>query len=264
MASPFPGVDPYIEAQGLWPDYHVALIGEIRAALNQRLPEGYVAVTEQQVHLLDLSGDALLSLRPDVSVSREDRPATARGYGPGGGVATLEPVSLPIAIRDLDEVVERWIEIKRLPDLELVTVIEILSPTNKAVPGREEYVEKRFRLLEQPIHLVEIDLLLGGHRLPMGAPLPPGDAYAIVSRSDRRPNSDVYAWSIRRPLPVIPIPLKAPDPDVPLDLAAVAVLAYDRGRYDRLLRHERPLEARLAEADRAWVETIVPQRPPAV
>ena len=78
---------------------------------------------------------------------------------------------------------ERWIEIKRLPDRSLVTVIEILSPTNKIGSGRAEYIEKRKEWIRQPIHLVEIDLLLGGQRLPMGGRLP----RQITSRLYREP-----------------------------------------------------------------------------
>ena len=151
--------------------------------------------------------------------------------GEAGSVATLEPVAVPLARKDLDEVRERWIEIKRLPDLSLVTVIEILSPTNKSGLGRTDYLAKRREFLDQPVHLVEIDLLLGGHRLPMGGPVPPGDYFAYVSRAEKRDSSDVYAWSIRRALPEIPIPLSPPDPDLRLDLAVVVARAYDQGRY---------------------------------
>jgi hypothetical protein len=58
----------------------------------------------------------------------------------------------------LEEIRETWIEIRRLPDLELVTVIELLSPTNKAGTGRLEYLEKRHELHTRRVNLVEIDL----------------------------------------------------------------------------------------------------------
>ena len=64
-----------------------------------------------------------------------------------------------------------------------MTVIEILSPTNKFGSGRTEYIEKRNEWIRQPIHLVEIDLLLVGQRLPMQRPLPRADYFAFVSRS---------------------------------------------------------------------------------
>src|SRR5271169_6101629 len=99
---------------------------------------------------------------------------------------------------------------------------------------------------DQPVHLVEIDLLLRGLRVPMGAPLPPGDDFALVSRSQRRHNSDVYAWSVRRPLPAIPISLAQPDPDISVDLALVVGRAYDQGRYGLLANDSAALDLPLA------------------
>lgn len=106
---------------------------------------------------------------------------------------------------------------------------------------------------------VEIDLLTKGRRLETARPLPPGDCYAFVCRVDRRragdhmPPADVYAWSLRDKLPTIPIPLRAPDPDVPLDLAAAFATTYERGRYARVLRYDRPPEVAVDEATAQWL-----------
>jgi len=137
-------------------------------------------------------------------------------------------------------------------------VIEILSPTNKSGLGRGQYLQKRRELLDQPVHLVEVDLLLGGKRLPMGGRLPAGDYYAFVSRAEKRESSDVYAWSIRRPLPAIPIPLSPPDPDLSLDLAAVVNQAYDQGRYHRLIHYTDPLDLPLTAEAQNWLRTKLP------
>ena len=139
-------------------------------------------------------------------------------------------------------------------------MIEILSRSNKSGLGRGQYLQKRRELLDQPVHLVEIDLLLRGLRLPMGGPLPPGDYYAFVSRAEKRESSDVYAWSIRRPLPAVPIPLSPPDPDFSLDLAAVVNRAYDQGRYHRLIHYTDPLDLPLSAEDQNWLRTLVPAR----
>ena len=77
-----------------------------------------------------------------------------------------------------------------------------------------EYLDKRDQYIDLPVNLVELDLLVGGRRLPMKKPMPSGDYYALVARAQRRPDCDVYAWSIRQPLPTIPIPLKGLDFDV--------------------------------------------------
>ena len=111
----------------------------------------------------------------------------------------------------MEEIRETYIEVRYRPDRKLVAVLELLSPTNKINFGIGEYLHKRMAILKQPVHLVELDLLVGGHRLPMERPLPPGDYFALIARSEHCPMADVYHWRVRNPLPHIPIPLKSPD-----------------------------------------------------
>jgi hypothetical protein len=251
-------MDPYLEGQGFWPDFHFRLIAAASQELSSRLPDAYAALIEERISLGDVSSDDVAGFRPDITIDREDRGGHRRGGH--GSVATIEPVTLPLARWQVEKVTHRWIEIKRLPDLSPVTVIEILSPANKTGLGRREYLQKRMELLDQPVHLVEIDLLLGGSRIPLGAPLPPGDYFAMISRAedDDLANCDVYAWSIRRALPTIPLPLLEPDPDIPLDLAAAVERAYDQGRYGRLVNYALPMDlSPLDVGDRVWAETQV-------
>jgi hypothetical protein len=152
-----------------------------------------------------------------------------------------------------EETHERHIEILHRPERALVAVLELLSPANKEEPGRSDYLAKRNALLRHSIHLVEVDLLIGGRRLPPEDALPPGDYYALVSRGDRRPDCDVYAWPLRNTLPAIPIPLLPPDPDVWLDLASVFATTYERGRYARSLDYAAPPPVSLDDETRRWV-----------
>ena len=115
-------------------------------------------------------------------------------------------------------------------------------------------------LVRQSVHLIEIDFLLGGRRLPMAAPLPPGDFYAFVARSGRRPDCDVYAWSVREPIPTIPLPLDPPDRDLPLDLASHYAAAYENGRCDLRVRPDEPLALPLTPDDLAWAEATARAR----
>src|SRR5208283_3030549 len=128
--------------------------------------------------------------------------------------------------------------------------------------GLTEYLDKRHRLRTQGVNLVEIDLLIAGRRLPMAKPLPPGDFFTIISRASKSELGDVYAWSIQRPLPKIPIPLEDPDPDVFLDLAEVFALAYQRGRYARLINYNRPLDLPLYPQDKEWAEKVARGKAP--
>ena len=140
---------------------------------------------------------------------------------------------------------ERYIAVVSLPNRELVTVIELLSPANKRVgaDGRREYLRRREQILQSAVHLVEIDLLLKGERLPTVEPLPEADFYAFVSRSEYRPAVEVYHWRRDERMPTIPIPLLREDGAVLLDLQAVYEETYTRAKYEaRLaLKHVRHL-----------------------
>src|SRR5206468_1077430 len=98
------------------------------------------------------------------------------------------------------------------------TAIELLSPSNKK-PGADhhDYLGKRNQLLASSTHFVEIDLRRGGER-PRPPDLPTSDYYVLVSRVEKRPVLDMWPIGLRDRLPVVPVPLSAPDPDVSLDL----------------------------------------------
>lgn len=252
MGSPFPGMDPYLEHPAWWQDFHLDFIGSLRAHLNARLPMDYSARAHESVRLVEVPPEGRTrAVFPDVALVRDPDPAAAAASTSGTAVvATLEPVTLPLP--QFEEVHEHWVEITKLPDRELVGVIEVLSPWSKTGRGHGDYLAKRADLLRQDVHLIELDLLLGGERLPMGLPLLAGDYYALVSHAQRRPNSQVYAWRLRDPLPKIPVPLRAPDPDVLLDLADVFRTTYERGAYERDVYRLPPVPA-IRQEDLPWV-----------
>ncbi len=150
---------------------------------------------------------------------------------------------------------QRRLRLIHRPTGRVVTVMELLSPINKAAgeDGLEAYLEKRAELLASGCHLIEFDLLRGGERLPMAGPLPKGDYYVYVGRAGRRPRGQVLAWPLRWPLPTVPVPLLPGDPDVPLDLQSVFRAAYEPSLYDRRLPYEQPLLPTLPPEDEAWV-----------
>ena len=51
MAGPFPGMDPFLELQAAWPDFHNGLIAEIRNELGARLPDSYVACVDERIEI---------------------------------------------------------------------------------------------------------------------------------------------------------------------------------------------------------------------
>jgi hypothetical protein len=249
MPSPFPGMDPYLENPAFWPDFHERFITYWCDELAEHLPETYEARIGERVSLLEPASETGKRIGPDVSLTK------GRDFSPGrpeaGSVATLEPVNIPFVV--LNETKEAYIEILHRPDRELIAVLELLSPSNKEADGFEQYRVKRNAIIHQAVHLVELDLLIGGRRLPLSKALPAGDYYAFVGRSDDRPDCQVYAWTIREPLPTIPIPLKAPDPDVQFNLAAVFATAYKLGRYARSIDYAAPPPVRLADETEQWL-----------
>src|SRR5437870_9501644 len=143
MASPFPGVDPYIEAQGFWPDFHASFITYLRDVLMEKLPANYEARIDERLNLVELPAEKLRRIKPDLAVSRGE---LSRGPSPvSAGVVTLEPVTIPLVIEE--EARETYIEILHRPDRTFVTVIELLSPSNKEDPGRALFLAKQNSLL---------------------------------------------------------------------------------------------------------------------
>lgn len=251
MQSPFPGMDPFIEACGLWNDFHGTFIHSWRDAIMAALPDDYVARTDERLCITELAGDRVGHLYPDVSISRSGTVSSTQATKSQTGIA-LEPEVIPVVIED--EVRETFIEIHRVSDERLVTVIELLSPSNKDSRDRSQYLAKRNAVLRQDVHLVELDLLLGGSRRPMQRKLPVANYFAIVSRWERRPDCEVYHWQLSDRLPVLPIPLALPDADVKIDLAAVLSTAYARGRYDRSIKYRELGNLPLLPEERQWVE----------
>lgn len=253
MTSPFPGMDPYLEDPAIWPDFHARFINYWCEQISDRLPGNYDARIGERATLIEFDEPAK-SIVPDVAIVRHESREPSSVAVATAPMLELEPVTLPLAWPA--EARETYIEIRHAADRSLVAVLELLSPTNKSGSGRGEYLLKRNAILSQEIHLVELDLLLGGRRMPLGKRLPPGDYFAFVAHSQRRFNCDVYAWSVRQRLPVLPIPLKAPDPDVRINLAEVFKQTYERGRYERCLRYAEPPSAPLSDADRKWAAEL--------
>jgi hypothetical protein len=202
--------------------------------------------------------DQIKRIRADVAVVRGElnpEPGSTLSAGSSQRSAlTLEPVTIPMRLLDVES--ENYLEILHLADQKVVTIVELLSPSNKSGAGRRDYLAKRHGLMGPDVHLVKLDFLIGGHRLPMERPLPPGDFYALIARVERRPDCNVFTWTVRDPLPMIPIPLLAPDPDITVDLALPFATVFERGRYARLIRYDALLDLPLAAEDRIWAEQL--------
>jgi len=238
MPSPFPGMDPYIENPEVWSDFHGNMATEIQGQLNRAIQPRYVArltpyVTYELVEIAQVR-----SVRPDVGIWQPQPP---RG-GVAEAVAVIAPAPVESAV--LLEFPLRLfsVEIRKVETMQLVTAIEILSPVNKR-PGHDayqDYQRKRRELLRSSAHSMEIDLLRGGERPPLERPVPRAPYYVILSRAERRPTVEVWPIQLQDRLPVLPVPLLEPDPDVALDLGAAVAAVYERGGYAVLIDYRRP------------------------
>jgi len=252
MPSPFPGMDPYLEGP-LWTNVHTQLSVEIARQLAPRLRPRYVPLTEKRFVLATPEAEdgvaiSAVEIRPDVGVAHS-RDGTTPRAGPGAAVAAPPPVRmttvLPVPVPHVT------VEIREVEGRRLVTAIEVLSPTNKR-GGRREYLRKRRRLLFSTAHLMEIDLLRAGRRVPMREPLPEAPYFVFLSRAEDRPLTDVWPIRLNEPLPKVPVPLLAGDADVELDLQQALTVIYDTFSYDLTLDYTHPPRAPLPPAEAGW------------
>jgi hypothetical protein len=248
MNTPFPGMDPYLEHPVLWSGFHNALVVEIRRQLAPLLGERYVASVEERIVIESLPQHRV----PDVWIQEVDRPR--------GGVATATEVETPLMLEvATTEYPELYLEILDLYQAErVVTVIELLSPTNKRVgPDRNAFHAKQSAITKSATHLVEIDLLRKGLRSPT-VPERCWDAlgqfdYVITAnRANRRSWFAFYRSNLRGPLPRFGVPLVEPDPDVPLDLNQAIADVYRDSGYRRRVKYDEPCEPPLSPEDQEW------------
>ncbi|HKI31183.1 MAG TPA: DUF4058 family protein [Gemmataceae bacterium] len=261
MKSPFPGMDPYIEACDLWGDFHNRLIAAICSTLSEALPRGYVARVSKRSYIVLVESEekAERYFEPDVKVTTAPghTPAPPRGRQASTTANTLDADSVAVRAFIEEEFAERFIDIYELkPERRLVTSIEVLSPSNKigGSKGWKQYLRKRQSLLLGKANLVEIDLLRGGTRMPMLDPLPKSPYYLLVAREDWAPNCRVWPAFFDRPLPPIPIPLHKPDPPVPLALQPLLETLYERARYAEDIDYARSLTPPLEPEQVAWLQ----------
>ena len=257
MPSPFPGMDPYLEGY-LWPDAHHRLATQISDQLMPLLRPRYVARIEVQV-VSDETPEAEVGIMyPDVEIVRthqlSDEPSAAANKAGvlATGAPAITPVSVSVPLLEV-EVRLASVEIRDTAQNQLVASIEILSPINKREPGLTKYREKRRRLQAAEVHLLEIDLLRRGQR-PFSHPRIPLRAYLISLTRAQARFADVWSINLQDPLPVVPVPLRAPDADVFLDLGSALTAIYDRAAYDLSINYrELPPPPPLTAAEQTWL-----------
>src|SRR5262249_15769070 len=187
MPSPFPGMNPYLEHEDAWHNFQKQFGPAVVAALVPQMGSKYSVKVNQRTYVHE----------PSCHQRQHWRMA-------------------------VDEESLSFVEIRDRRNRRLVTVINLLSPSNKNPgPDRDQYEAKRAEILASQTHLVEIDFLRGGPRMPYEEEVVPCDYCVMVSRYAQRPRADFWPLSLRDPLPQIPIPLADDDPEAKLDLQGI-------------------------------------------
>jgi hypothetical protein len=257
MRPQFPGMDPWLEHPDLWPDVHNSLITAIRDELMPKVLPRYVVRVEARTTLLT-GLDVDLLYRPDLAV----RSANLSGPTNGAGVAISEPprakpFHVVVSMED-DEIEETFLTVQELPDRKLVTVIEVLSPTNKKTKdARAEYLGKRRNLIRAGVNFVEIDLLRSGEPMPVRNCHLQNDYRALVCRPRLGRTAELYGFSYTVPIPDIPIPVLPGDAEPTLELNRVLHSLIDRARYDLSIDYRLPPEPPLRTEDEPWAAAII-------
>ena len=248
MPSPFPGMDPYLEGAE-WTSVHTELSSEISRQLAPKLSPRYIVRATRRFVAEEPEDVAITpsDLYPDVSVLDSQRHRTIAERA-----VAIAPEPLQLATFIPARIPQVRLEIRDVAKRQLITAIEVLSPSNKRGKGYEEYLAKRRTILFSTTHLIEIDLLRKGQRVPMLKPLPPALYFVFVGRAERRPIVDVWPIQLPMRLPEIPVPLLPGDPDVALDLQLALHTIYDALRYDLTIDYTRPPDVPLEGEAAAW------------
>jgi hypothetical protein len=255
MPSPFPGMDPYLEGY-LWPDVHSALASKIRQQLVPQLRPRYTARLEVYVTEDNAPEGEIGILYPDVQVMENQQIAKPGQPTEDSSIAILPaPVTVPV-VHPVTVRLTR-VEIRDTAQNKLITCIEILSPVNKREPGITDYRRKRQQLYQAGVHLLELHLLRRGTR-PFAHPQLSESSYGIALTRAGSRYTEVWPLQLADPLPTVPVPLRAEDGEVALDLAAALRSIYDEAAYELSIDYgEVPPPPSLGDAEGAWLKTCL-------
>ena len=245
-------MNPFLEQEDVWQDFHDSYIPALRDALSPQVSPNFIVKIEEHVYIHEPPAQERFRVgNADVGIMRP------RNVGAATAVATATlPAPARIVLPTVDFEKQTFLEIRDRRQRELVTVIELLSPTNKKPgPDREQYLAKRASLLRSPAHFVEIDLLRGWPRMPMEQ-ASPCDYCIMVSQVEERPGAGFWPISLPDRLPVIRIPLRQPLSDASLDLQALLHGVYDRAYYRDYIYEGTPSPP-MSPEDAAWASTIL-------
>ncbi|MGL5058948.1 MAG: DUF4058 family protein [Microcoleus sp.] len=258
MPSPFPGMNPYLENPEFWPEVHHRLISAIADNIEPNLSQQYRVAIEKRTYLSGAEDSVDISI-PDVSIVAGATTNQARSASVMTLPSLTEAVTVTLPIPQ--EFREAYLEIREVATGRVVTVIEILSPANKrAGIGRNSYIDKREKVLTTRTNLVEIDLLRNGKKMPMITEISPTNYSILIARENLRPQAQLYAFSLRNPIPAFALPLQLGDEEPELNLQNLLLEIYDRARFDLTFDYSQEPVPPLKEDDKIWADALLRER----
>jgi len=261
MPLTFPGMDPYLEKPEFWSEVHSRLIVAIADAIAFPIRPKYQVAIEKRTYLSGVEDSVLVGI-PDATVFSQ-RSADHPSLNQPATTAILPVQRQPkrVSVPLVEEVNERYLEIREGSTGEVITVLEVLSPKNKrSGEGRQAYERKRQAVLASVTHLVEIDLLRGGKPMLIIGDEPEADYRILISRGDSRPLADLYAFTIRESIPSFSLPLKVGDTEPLVDLQRILAGVYDRAGFEFRIDYTQPLVPGLSEENAVWVDGLLKER----
>ncbi|MBD2775388.1 DUF4058 family protein [Iningainema tapete] len=258
MPSPFPGMDPYLENPEFWAEVHHRLITAIAIALAPPLRPKYQVAIEKRTYLTTLEDTVLVGI-PDTTIYSRQRgnlqPTTVET------ASTTQTIPVQVEVPMLEEVHEGYLEIRENATKQVITVVEILSPKNKrSGEGRIAYESKRRQILATATHFVEIDLLRSLPQMPILKYTGTSDYRILISRGDKRPVSDLYAFSVKDQIPAFHVPLQPLDTEPILDLQHLLNEVYDQAGYDLRIDYTQPSVPPLSEEKATWANILLSEK----
>ena len=276
-SNPFPGMNPYLERSRWWQGVHTSIIVALADALAPRLMPDYAVQVEQRVYVAEEpddgngAGPAAVIGRPASRFRVPDAMVLTHPAGPASAAATAtaeravavaEPAAsvaaVAVALPAVELERQRYLQVLRVDTMEVVAVIELLSPSNKWGEGRREYLNKRAAVLSSLAHLVEIDLLRAGPRMPVIGAVPDTHYRILVASAHRtEPVADLYAFGINAAIPEFVLPLAPGSDGISVDLNAAVRHVYAHGSYSMLIDYAQNPEPPLSDDDRVWLDGLL-------
>ncbi len=257
MLSPFPGMNPYLEDARTWSGFHATFLSRIVDQVFVLLRPKYAIRFEERVYVSG-EDDPGRQIVPDIRVVAHHD--VRRQLGTSSPVTTAV-IDQPLAVERVEdeEIHEKYLKVIDLHDRSIVAVIELLSPSNKirGSEGRKSFIQKRREVLASSAHWIEIDLLRDGLRTANLRDITPTEYLVYLSRATVPRHDFAWAISLRAPLPVIALPLRDGDADIPIDLQQALEETIERGSYDWDFDYDTSPPVPLSLEQQSWAGKLI-------